>query len=225
MMFDLCGCGTDHYIDVLCILPDTPPNNMIKELCVLLPTPSPTMCFSDDAAFFSQVVWKVAGTLQPPLTHHARKGFAHVSEGAMQKAYRDKGWEEPLDASGDADRKQEIALDLASKIEPDATQEAAWEAIRKAHLPAHPEAACELQINPKMLRDVVLVEEQADFADCMNDAEAAQETAKKRHRQARVAVARHFANKQNAARGGRRAAPRWQAHEGERVEDVLGSIW
>ena len=37
-------------------------------------------------------------------------------------------------------------------------------------------------------------------------------------------MARHFTKKQGAARGGRRTAPRWQAHEGERVEEVLGFI-
>ena len=58
-----------------------------------------------------------------------------------------------------------------------------------------------------MLRDVVLAGEQAKFVDFMKDAEAAQEKAEKRHKQARVAVARHFTKKQGAARGGRRAAP------------------
>jgi hypothetical protein len=186
---------------------------------------SPLHLFASGQKEIPQVVWKVVGKPQPLLTHHARNGFAHISEGVMQKVYIDKGWEEPPVARGDADRRQEIALGLMSKIEPETTQEAALEAIRRAHLLAHPDAGCELQINQEMLRDVVLAGEQAKFVDFMKDAEAAQAKAEKRHKQARVAVARHFTKKQaGAARGGRRAAPRWQAREGERVEEVLGFI-
>jgi len=176
----------------------------------------------------SQVVFKVVGRWMPVLNFQCKTGFAKVPEAVLAKVYEDQGWEQPGTSDG-FDRRQELVLGLMARVDPAFTQEAALEALHTAHIQAHPEANCHVQVDQEMLRDVVIVEEQGQLNNLLKKAQGAQEKAEVKQTSAKEAVARHLkkkAAKTSPQEANARTAPRWVPREAgeEKLEEVLKFI-
>ena len=95
------------------------------------------------------------GPAKDVLSAQVDQGFAHVSEGALEKVLMMKKKEQPDGDEGDTDRKTALALACIAAIKPEMMAEDVAKRINLAFLEENPDCYATLQVDADTLSDVV----------------------------------------------------------------------